>query len=270
VPSYLINEDTWSLAHRERHERLDPTAEGLPIGCFPTRHRYGERTGVVPADDYLEPIPRSKWKDYINEGEGTFLADLKRGILPVHNQGSTNYCWAQGSLRSAEINSLFETGSPILRSAESVAVPITGGRNRGGRPDEALDRLISHGACRQDLWPLNSRDTSNWTDAVAEDALDCRIVRWLMIESWEMQVTACFHRLAIATGLAWWGHLVCFHTPIILPDSSVGLRGDNSWGADWGDRGEFDATERRGTADLGCFAALTTTWPQHRDLLGHG
>jgi hypothetical protein len=270
MPQLIIDDTSFREAQRERLQRLDPDGHNREPGCYPSAFRYGQSDIVTNAQDYLDPIPRSKWKDLINQGAGQFLQDLKQGILPPHDQGQTNYCWAHGSLRTVELTSLFETGVPVLRSAESIAVPVTNGHNRGGTPDEAMARMISHGACRQELWPLNDLDTNLWTPQIAADAKECRLLRWLQIDTWEMQVTCCFHRLAVAAGLRWWSHLICQHTPVILPNGEVGLGSDNSWGADYGEDGYFILNESKGTADLGCFAPITSTWPQHQDILNHG
>ena len=227
---------------------------------MPRKTAYGAIPGVPKASDFIEPIPRSLWPQLIATGHGTFLHDLTKDCLPPHDQGTTNYCWAHGSVRAVEITRIFEGQSPLILSAESVAVPITGGENRGGTPDEALARLIAYGACHQTFWPLNDRDEQAAADGWRDNALLHRILQWLDVDSFQMQMTLAFLRIPVAIGLRWWGHLVCQLDPIHLDDGRFALGCDNSWGADWGDNGYFILEESKATADLGAFAPITETF----------
>jgi len=265
MPTLLINRDLQPWARRDRNQRIDADDYGFKAGCLPTAALPRTPNLCAPAHDYIDPIPRSKWKDLINRLAHADLHTLAGDRLPPHDQGRTNLCWAHGSVRTVEYAQLYETNHAILRSAESVGVPVTGGVNRGGYPEEALARLISHGACRQDLWPKNSLKLSHWNDTVADDAQSGRVIRWLKVESWEMQVTLGLHRIPVAIGLGWWRHLVCQVNPVILPDGSVGIGCDNSHGAKYGDNGYFLLDEASGTADIGAFAPLTVNWSSRQD-----
>jgi hypothetical protein len=260
MPTLIINESNYEQAQTQNLERILQQGDTVYPGCLPTKLSAPRPPLIIAAEELIAPIPRDQWKKLIEENQGSFLQDLKGDRLPPHDQGTTNYCWAHGSVRAVELIDLYQTDQPCLLSAESVAVPLTGGRNRGGTPDEALDRLISHGACKQDRWPVNSRDLSYWNAPTAAEAQNHRVLRWLLVRSWEMQVTLAILRFPVAAGLSWWGHLVCQHTPIILPNGEVGIGADNSWGPDYGENGYFVLDEKRGTADLGCFAPLTDTW----------
>ncbi len=238
-------------------ERQETAAKTSPPGCLPRRVPYGQVRHVPPAESIFKPIPREEWAGLIRDGQGTFLHDITKGKLKPHDQGRTNYCWAHGSVRSAEVLRVFEGQDPIILSAESVAVPLTGGRNRGGYPEEALQRLVSHGACRQDMWPLNDRNESNAKNGWELDAKTHRIIRWVDVETFKMQMTLTLMRLPVPIGLRWWSHLVCQLGPVHYGGNDFGIVCDNSWGANYGDNGQFELTERRGTADLGAFAPLT-------------
>ena len=229
-------------------------------GCIKRTSVYGCIEGVQPSSFLFPRIPRSEWKRLILEGGGTFLSDLTRPVLPPHDQGNTNYCWAHGSVRAEEAILVYHGQAPKILSAESVAVPLTGGRNRGGSPDEALKRLMSHGCCEQRFWPMNDLNIKHAKEGWIDNALDHVILRWADVENFADQMTLALHRIPVAIGLGWWGHLVCQLDPILLPDGGFGLGCDNSWGADYGENGYFILDEKHGTADLGAFAPISTTF----------
>jgi len=229
-------------------------------GCLPRRTKYGGIKEVPPSSFLFPRIPRTKWKQLIIEGQGTWIGDLTRSVLPPHDQGRTNYCWAHGSVRAIEALRVYEGQEPLVLSAESIAVPITGGRNRGGSPDEALSRLRSHGACNQFYWPLNDLNIRHAKDGWEENALNHAILKWADVENFDDQMTLALHHIPVAIGLGWWGHLVCQLDPVILPDGNFGLGCDNSWGPDYGENGYFVLDEKHGRADLGAFAPLSATF----------
>jgi hypothetical protein len=155
-----------------------------------------------------------------------------------------------------------EGQDPVILSAESIAVPLTGGRNRGGSPEEALHQLRNFGACEQSYWPLNDRNENNAKAGWEENRKLYRLIRWADISGFDMQMTCALLRLPVPIGLGWWGHLVCQLDPIHYGGDDFGIGCDNSWGTDYGDNGYFELTERRGTADLGAFAPLTQNFTE--------
>ena len=223
----------------------------IPYGCIPD----------VKLTEHLFPlIPRSEWKKLIEEDAGPWLHDLTKDVLPPHDQGATNYCWAHGSVRAIEALRVYQGQDPEILSAESVAVPVTGGRNRGGSGDEALTRLLSHGACHQSYWPNNDLNIKHAVEGWIEDALNHVTLAWLDVASWEEQITLALHRIPIAIGLRWWRHLVCQLDPVILPDGEVGIGFDNSWGSDYGENGYAYLDEKHGTADFSAFAPISESF----------
>ncbi len=257
MSTLIIDEGNYKQATEERLNRLDLTSMPSTDGCLPRRSKYGSIAHVPKATEIIKPIPRGEWADLIKDGKGTFLHDLTKGKLPSHDQGGTNYCWAHGSVRSAEVLRVFEGQPPLILSAESVAVPLTGGRNRGGYPEEALHQMRNFGACDQTYWPKNDRNERNAKTGWEEDALKHRLIRWCDVEGFAMQMTFALLRVPVPIGLRWWGHLVCQLNPIHFGGDKFGIGCDNSWGSSYGDDGYFELTERRGTADLGAFAPLT-------------
>jgi hypothetical protein len=260
MPPLIIDHSNADEQVKLHCKRIAPNANIKTLGCLPRRSAYGHYAGAIRATDLIEPIPRSLWPQLIAAGAGNWLHDLTRHHLPPHDQGDTKYCWAHGSVRALETLRVFEGQEPEILSAESVAVPVTGGQNRGGYPEEALDRLICHGACQQNLWPKNDRDISHALPGWEDDGLNHRVIRWLDVDGFAMQMTCAILRIPVAIGLRWWHHLVCQLDPIHLPDGRFGLGCDNSWGADYGDNGYFILAEEKATADLGAFAPISATF----------
>ena len=257
MPALIIDENNYQAQITERLDRLDLTAGEPLAGCLPRRSEYGCCRHVAKATDFITPIPREEWADLIKAGQGTFLHDLCKDKLPCHDQGGTNYCWAHGPTRAAEVLPVADGQDPVILSAESVAVPITGGRNRGGYPEDALHQLRNHGACEQSYWPLNDRDESNAKAGWEENRKLYRLIRWVDLNSFDMQMTLALLRYPVPIGLSWWTHCVCQLDPIHFGGKDFGIGIDNSHGADWGDNGYGILTERRGTADIGAFAPIT-------------
>jgi hypothetical protein len=246
----------------EREARLRPQ-QPIPLpGCYGRRARRYGRPDLQPVTVHLPIIPPNDWKDLINQSEGKTLKDLRQTVLPPHDQGSTNYCWAHGVTRAVEIARVWQALPPLTLAAESIAVPITGGVNRGGSADEALEQFVLYGACEQRFWPNNSRREHDAQDGWKTNRLDNRVLAWLDVQTWEEQITLALHRIPVAIGLRWWGHLVCQVDAVITPDGQVGIGIDNSWGPDWGDNGYAVLDRKHGTADLGAFAPYSITFPE--------
>ena len=254
-----ITDSNAALHVRHRLDRLRYPYRRFTDGCLPRYSVFGSIVNVPPTQSIFPRIPRSEWSKLIREGQGSFLSNVVGSALPPHDQGSTNYCWAHGSVRAVELRRYWSYLQSALLSAESVAVPLTGGRNRGGSPDEALTQLQQYGACRQVLWPLNDRNINHAEDGWKDDREYHVILSWLDVENFDDQMTLALHRIPVAIGLRWWSHLVCQLDPLDFGNGNFGILCDNSWGADYGDNGRFELDQKHGTADLGAFAPLSVT-----------
>jgi hypothetical protein len=202
-----------------------------------------------------QTVPRSQWHAQIAAGQGTFLSDLvKQKKIQAKDQNSLNFCWVYGSTRAVEVRRA-ATGLPALDlSPESVGGPCTHWRNQGGYASEAFDRLQNFGACETSYMDApHSLHPLRWKPGWEKNALLHEAVDWYSINtSFDEVITCLLERIPVAAGLDWWGHLVCFLDPVILPDGSVGVLFQNSWGVDWptpGANGLACLTESKATPD---------------------
>jgi hypothetical protein len=255
-----IDESNFLDAFQEHQRRID----GHPIlpnpGCKPRKSVYGSLNFAPGAENFIKPIPRSEWPAMIEAGRGSWLHDMVKDFLPPHDQGQTNYCWAHAPVRALEVTRLWEGQPPFVLSAESIAVPVTGGANRGGAIEDAVRQIVNHGACLQSMWPLNDRNEKAANPEWKDNRRHFRLITHCEVKGFDMQMTFALLRLPAAIGLNWWGHAICQLDPIMFEDGTFGIGCDNSWGADYGDNGYFTLTERRGTADLGAIAPLSATF----------
>jgi hypothetical protein len=205
-------------------------------------------------------ISRDQWVPRIQAGQGSFLSDLvKQRGMPAKDQGDLGYCWVYGSTRSMEIQRVAQ-GLPMLDlSPESVGGPLTRWRNEGGYASEAFGQLENYGACQSSFMDApHSLTPRRWKAGWQQDALQHEVTDWYELDASDKApifaavITCLLNRVPVAAGLDWWGHLVCFLDPIVLPDGTVGVLFMNSWGVDWptpGANGLACLTEDRATPD---------------------
>lgn len=248
---YLIITD----ANRRQFEGA--ASQAGPTGYLGWQHPEAPRVfrGPKPVANL---IPRSQWTSRIQAGAayGTFLSDLvkQRGIKAKDQGGQLKYCWVYGSTRAAELWRILGGKSWLDLSPESVGGPCTRWRNQGGCASEAFDQLENFGACEASYvnapWSLQPR---LWKPGWQANALTHEVPDWYDIETGDNlpagatcfdEVISCLlNRVPVACGLDWWGHLVCFLDPVILPPgtapantpdgATVGVVFQNSWGVDW-------------------------------------
>ena len=265
---YLIIDD--SNAHLFCSGAPAEAARATGAGSGPTRP-----TPFAARGRWAPRSRASEWHDRIKAaapgapGQGTFLSDLvKQKGLAAKDQDGLGYCWVYGSTRAVEIQRAVQGLATLDLSPESVGGPCTHWRDTGGYASEAFDQLQNFGACESSYMnaPHSLRHLL-WKPGWQQNALLHEAVDWYDIESgdaaptYDEVITCLLNRVPVAAGLDWWGHLVCFLDPIILPDGSVGVLFQNSWGADWptpGANGLACLTESRGTPD-GAAAPIVVT-----------
>lgn len=260
MPHYIISDED---ARRERNYAKSRVERAMTLfynGCFPRRTSYGLCRGTVKSKDIFPRIPRSEWVKLIKEGEGTFLQDLTKGVLPVHDQDGRSLCWMHGSVRALECVKIYENQKAELLSAECAAYMVTGGRDRGGFPEEALEQLRTKGTCTENMWPRNEIDKRSAKEGWELELPFNVILDWMDVENWDDQMTLALNRVPVPIGVGWWSHLVCQLGPVLGPNDEPMIIFDNSWGESWGDNGRGILNEAKGTADLGAFAPVSATF----------
>jgi len=263
MPSPIIRHSDWLKLKIEAAVRSKRDVPFLYSGCLKPRIIPMRGAVIEPWPAYLPIVPREQWPDLIKSGAGSFLQDMRRDILPVHNQGSTNRCWAHGSVRALELLRLWECQSPLLLSPDSVAYPIEGTRDRGGWPEDACLQLANSGACPQTSWPEAELSPRNAAKDWKDQALNHVLLKWVFVSTWEQQMTCALRRIPVATVIPWWNHLVCFTGPALDEDGVPVIWFDNSWDPSWGEDGSALMDEKSGTTVVGSFAAISETFSEH-------
>lgn len=256
---HITQQTSWRVlgerADNENARRLAVTA-----GCKPRMWGPGLMPKVPLAQNSFAAIPRAEWLQHIKMIGTDTLHNLCKPVLPPHNQGRTNFCWSHATVRAAEILRVRNGHSARRLSSASVAVPITGGRNVGGYPEKALMQLQSQGACTLELWPDSQLKKTPEATAFNTEARENRLIKWVDVQGWEMQISMLLRQIPVVLPLNWWGHAVCATDAVILDDGTIGIGFDNSWGADWGDYGWATLDEEKGTAEDGAFAPISEVY----------
>ena len=242
---------------------LLPDGSHRAFGFAGRQHPFGYAFGKI--ETRVPLIPRSEWKQRILEGEGGWLSSIvARYGMKSKDQDGLGYCWVYGPTRALEIIRVIE-GSPFEElSPESVGGPVRNWRNEGGYAEEAFTQLEEFGACHVDYMDApNSLSPKRWKVGWEANREDHRIEhKWYDINSSFDEVMSCLlAHIPVAAGLNWWGHLICYLDPVIMPNGGFGVRFQNSWGVDWpskGANGLATLTEAKATPD-GAGAPLVAT-----------
>ena len=188
---------------------------------------FGEPAPLAPQ------TPREQWAALIQAGAGQ--SKLLGCNLPAKDQDGLSLCWCYGSTRAVELLHAGNGETYLELAPECVDVECNGGRNEGGYATEAFTAIEEKGICLATyLDRPNSLRPRFWKAGWEENALLHRAATWYEIGTdYADVITALLQDIPVAAGLDWWGHLICYVAPVLLPDGSVGVLFQNSWGADW-------------------------------------
>jgi hypothetical protein len=112
-----------AIAERLDRQACDPW-KNLPA-CKPDPYNAANHPIALPYRSVLPTIPRDLWPDACAAAKTANLHTLTKDLLPPHDQGQTNYCWAHGTVRALELLEAAAGMRPNVLSAESIAVPLT-------------------------------------------------------------------------------------------------------------------------------------------------
>ena len=246
---YLITKNDRSEQIHLLEARQIETLGRLDSGLLPEPTEYNAQPVAIPAENLFKPYPRHEWADRLAEKQGRNLYTMRRPRLPSRDQRKTNFCWAACVARCAELYFLYTASRPLNLSINSLALPVTGGRNVGGWPTAAIDRLITHGVAAENLWPGSVMRESQADPAWKTSASMHRCITHIKCKGFDYQVSAALRDIPLAIPLLWWRHAVCQLELVQLGKDSWGLGIDNSWGSGWGEDGHGVLEEDNATAD---------------------
>ena len=191
----------------------------------------------------LPVIPRSEWRDRIEERErtGAKLRDVKEwaGFKSL-NQGQTPYCWVNAPTQAMHYIRAIHGFPHVPLSPASVGAKVKNFRAVGGWGSEALAYMLEHGIAPQEDWPANAIDR-RYDDEQSKASRKL----YFALEYWELKprnldelVSCLLHGIPVAVGYNWWGHEVLANDPVALDGSDRwAIEIDNSWGSNWSDNG---------------------------------
>lgn len=264
MPYLLIDDNNYREFIGNRLE-VDFGGQRRILGALARRTEAGLCKVAAPAaPDFL--IPRDRWPELIakKDEEGSWLADIiapeiRREITRREDQNGLGYCWTYCVTIAAIVERIRQNHPLAFLSAESIGGPITGWRNRGGWPEDALGRLISHGACPQEYMDRpNSLSPSRWKDGYEEAALDYRATEFwdydVFCKPFDAAVSSAIWTVPYGGGLGWWAHAIMGGLRVKhVGGEDFIVQHWNSWGLDFGEEGWFWLEESRAKFDLGLF-----------------
>lgn len=208
-----------------------------------SKEPYGASTPyAVPMS--IPNIPESEWPDrieQIHKDKSLLSVRARSSGVGIYNQGSTNFCWANGVLKAFEIARVLQGEKHVPLSPASIACPITNFRNVGGWGTQALKHLSDHGAVPTAMWGDNAIDRrlDNAETRKARGAF--KSTMWFDVEPNVLAPTMTLVLLGNPVPVAYnyWRHLVLALDPILFSDGTYGLGCWNSWGESYGDKGYF-------------------------------
>jgi hypothetical protein len=211
---------------------------GLDLSTRPSEpYAYSGVASAYRATESLHDIKDLVRERDKNKAKSGLVQLANRFTWPHKNQQSTNFCWANATLYALEMAFLRQNTKPELLSSASVACPITGFDNVGGWGKNALNRLKTHGAVPERLWPNAAINRKYATPAAWEAAKKYRVKDWLEIASRDIlsAAIAILSGYCVSAGFNWWRHQVAL-VDVTLMDGDLAWVIRNSW-PNWGENG---------------------------------
>lgn len=218
------------------------------FGCVPAQFRARAAGALTFESLGIPEYHENEWQSRIRDKDAakSWLKDLtyKQESL---NQGNRGQCHIYGNCGAMRTLATKQGGVPRCPSAQALAYYTWNGRswgNSGADPRDSFECLMSIGAARAPLWPMDGDGQSSRfnTQAAKDDCLNMKLVRGVQLSSGQRglsQLVSCaLNNIPCAAWWDWWGH----HTEqacYLAWDGGLLLGGRNSWSTDWGDRGFY-------------------------------
>jgi hypothetical protein len=221
---------------------FDPNAVGA----------YGS---ACPGVEYAN-IPRSEWKDRIEEKErkGLFPGSwFERGKVKILNQQSWGYCWMYGVVGAMQLRyAMTGQQAPHLNPFYPAWLGKNGA-NQGGWGGEALGYLERFGAPVDSVFPGQPTSRAAFDrHEVKENAKLHKVWKFkeLPRNSFQalMNMWLSDNPLPVSQAYNWWGHLVYGVKPVVTGANAFGTLIANSWDYGWGQQGLGIIAESRASA----------------------
>ena len=232
---HLYNGEPFIEDETSLHDINHPNGEeqALATGLSTAPVPEGLRAGPFRSQFDGKLVPRSDWQAIIQEMEQrkTRLSDrVTAAGIPHKDQGSTNYCWANGPVHAVEILRCKQGQKYVSLSPASIAAPIKNYRNVGGWGDEAMAMITSQGICPSSFWPDNAIDSKYKNDNSDLARSGFTVPEWWSLKSKTIDqlMTCLINRMPVAVGFLWWEHLVVAVDPVWV-NGAPGIRIRNSW-----------------------------------------
>lgn len=239
---------------QKRFMSYKPTVSGRKIMAALPRYR-----------DAFPVFPRNEWSARIKEkDERKRHTDSFQSFDP-HDQDGLPTCWSNGPAHAGTTRRVIDGLPLVYLSANSAAVPISGGHS-GGDEADAGDLFQRRGAASVLVWPNN--DTSRSLDSKAEviaDRTNHFFNAVYSLNGFDEFMSACLldPPMPIAVAFNWWSHVISGGRGVDFGGNAYGICYRNNWGS-WGDNnllgfpGYITMHEGHGTPDSGfCIGPLT-------------
>ena len=190
--------------------------------------------------DVFPIFPRSEWSARIKEQK-----ERKRRIsdyqkFKAHAQTGPT-CWANGPAHAFTTQRVIQGLPLVYISANSCAVPISGGVS-GGDEYDAGEMALNRGLAACDVWPNGSRNRSLNTDQKCQESRKrYRALQLYSLRGTEQFMTACLMDIpfCLAVAFNWWSHVISGADPVEIEAGSFGWDWRNNWGDSWGEKNDY-------------------------------
>ena len=226
-------------------------------------------------------IDRKKHIEQDTYNGAVYCVTVPNSTMITRRNGSvliSGNCWAYSTTACVMLQRAAQ-GLPHVRlSPHAVACKIYGFQDRGAWGAVSFDFIAKYGVPSDEKWPQKSMNrrydvAETWEDAkqykITEGFIDLNPPHPADADMTFDEVATCLlSRIPVVGDFNWWGHSVCLADLVDLkpgdgqqgltnPDR-WGVRGPNSWTANWGNNGWFVLQGRKAIPDGGCAPRFVT------------